>query len=93
MDSWPHKDPDETADYQFDWSARLETGETIASSEFILESGDVVLGDKDVVDAVTTIWLSGGTVGTISVITNRVTTSNVPPRIWDKSAKLRIRSK
>lgn len=92
MDSWPAKDPDETVDYQVDWTDRLEVGETIAASEFILESGDVVLGDMDVVGAFTTVWISGGTLGTVSVVTNRITTSNTPPRVWDKSAKLRVRA-
>lgn len=91
MQSWPAKDPNENLDYQFDWSDRLVTGETITASDFILESGNVTLGVETYSGALTTVWISGGTHGTTSVITNRITTS--ASRIYDESAKLRIRNK
>lgn len=91
MHVWPAKDPDEVIDYQFDWSDRLEDAETISSSAFSLAEGDVTLGANDTAGAVTTIWLSGGTLGTVSIVTNRIITSE--GRTYDESAKLRIRSK
>lgn len=91
MDTWPAKDPEEVLDYQFDWTDRLVTGETISTSDFIRASGDVTLGAESFVGAFTTVWLSGGTVGTVNVITNRITTSQ--GRTYDQSARLRIRTK
>jgi hypothetical protein len=91
MQSWPAKDPDEELDYQVDWTLRLAAGETIATSTFILAEGDVVLGDTNITGAFTTVWISGGTAGGVNTITNRITTS--ASRTYDKSAKLRIRSK
>lgn len=90
MDSWPSKDPDEVLDYRFDWTDRLLAGETILTSDFVLASGDVVLGSESVASPVTTVWISGGTAGTVSVITNRVVTSQ--GRTYDVSARLRVRS-
>lgn len=90
MDSWPHKDPDEVLDYQFDWTNRLEDGETIATSTMLVASGSVTLDSDDKSGAITTAWLSGGTVDDVCVITNRVTTS--ANRTYEESAKIRIRS-
>lgn len=95
MLSWPTKDPDEILDYQIDWAdpddSRLEEGETIVSSTFSVEEGDVVIDNDDfVLTGLTTVWLSGGTLGTRCVILNRIVTSE--GRTYDLSARLRIRS-
>lgn len=90
MQSWPSKDPQEVLDYQFDWTARLAASETITTSTFLLESGSVVLGTSSIVGALTKIWLSGGTLGEVNVITNRIVTNQA--RTYDSSANLRIRS-
>ena len=91
MSSWPYKDPNEELDYQFDWAARLETGETITSSTFIKESGSIVLGASNNVGALTTVWITGGTEGEVCIVVNRIITS--AGRIYDETAKLRIRSR
>ncbi len=96
MLTWPSKDPDEVLDYQFDWAdaddPRLETGETLLTSDFSVVSGDVVIDSDDFVGTgLTTVWLSGGTTGTVCIIRNLVTTSG--GRTYDAAAKLRIRSK
>lgn len=91
MHSWPAKDPGEMLDYQFNWTQRLEQGETITSSLIELLSGDVTLSSESYLGAVTTVWISGGTVGTSSVINNKITTSD--GRVYEESAKLRIREK
>lgn len=89
MQSWPlPKDPDAVLDYQFDWSKRLETGETIASSTFI-STGSITLTDETVSGAFTTFWASGGVAGEVCQVTNRITTSE--GRTYDQTAKLRIR--
>lgn len=90
MFSWPAKDPDEVLDYQFNWTDRLEAGETIATSTMLVASGDVVIDSESNLGEVTTVWLSGGTDSTVSIITNRITTSAL--RTYEESARLRIRS-
>jgi len=91
MLSWPYKDPDEDLDYQLDWTAWLSTGETITVSTFTVLTGDVALGANSVSGAITTIWISGGTLNTSSVVNNRITTS--AGRIAERSVRLRIREK
>jgi hypothetical protein len=95
MKSWPlPKDPDDICDYQFDWSDRLEDGETIATSTFIVDQGtvvvDTVTNPATISGALTTFWLSGGVAGEVCVITNRIVTSE--GRRYDSSGRLRIRS-
>ena len=89
---WPFKDPDEVLDYQFDWTERLEVGETLTSSAFTIAEGTVTKDSQTYAPSGTsTVWLSGGTLGEKCLITNRVTTS--AGRTYDESAHLRIRSK
>lgn len=95
MKSWPlPKDPDDVCDYQFDWSDRLEEGETIATSTFTVDEGAVVVDDTtnppSINGSLTTFWLSGGVAGESCVITNRVVTSE--GRRYDSSGRLRIKS-
>lgn len=95
MKSWPlPKDPDDICDYQFDWSDRLEDGETIASSTFTVDEGTVEVDETTNPPAIdgslTTFWLSGGTDGQTCIITNRIVTSE--GRQYDATARLRIKS-
>lgn len=89
MDSWPSKDPEDVLDYEFDWTLRLETGETISASTFTVVTGTVVKGTTAIDGAITRVWLSGGTLGERCEITNHITTSQA--RQWDRTAALRIR--
>ena len=89
MHKWPNKDPDEVLDYQFDWSLRLADGETISTSQMILEDGTVTIDSATFSGGLTTVWLSGGTVDDVNIITNRVVTSE--SRTYDESARVRIR--
>jgi hypothetical protein len=92
MFAWPSKDPDEVLDYQIDWATdRLDEGETITTTLWQVESGDVVIDSDEELDGVTTVWLSGGTVDTSSIVLNRITTS--AGRIYDQSCRLRVRTK
>lgn len=93
MSSWPlPKDPDEELDYQFDWSARLETGETISASTFASTgSSTIVLDRNTIAGGLTTFWAKGGVAGEVVQITNRITTS--VGRKYDKTATLRIQSR
>jgi hypothetical protein len=89
--NWPIKDPNEVLDYEVDWSLRLETGETITSSDFTVVDGSVTLGAKSIDGESTITWLSGGTAGELCVILNRIVTSI--GRTYDQSVKLRVRSR
>lgn len=90
MLSWPTKDPEEVLDYQLDWSDRLETGETISVSNFTIVEGTVVKDSQSVAGGLTTVWLSGGTLGEMCLITNRITTNQ--GRVYDESVRLRVRA-
>lgn len=97
MLQWPNKDPDEILDYQLDWAnpldPRLQTGELLTSSVWTVVQGDVVISGAPAPSyapsGLSTVWLTGGTTGTLCVLNNRVTTSL--GRTYDHEAKLRIR--
>ncbi len=90
MQSWPQaKDPDDIADYQMDWSNRLEEGETLETSTFTVVQGSVEIDSQDFNGGLTTVWLSGGTAGEVCLIRNRVTTDQ--GRQWDNTGRLRVR--
>jgi hypothetical protein len=63
------KDPAATLDYPFDWSPVLVEGESIVSHLVTVDEGDVVLDSTDASSTVIVAWLSGGTLGTTSIIT------------------------
>lgn len=87
LDSWPLKDPDEVLDYTIDWSARLDTGETITASTWVVPPG--ITKDSDTfASTATVIWLSGGTAGSTYALTNRITTSD--SRTMDMSVQLPV---
>lgn len=82
------KDPDATLDYTFDWSDWLDEGETITTSD-VTVSG-VVLESAALAGAFVTAWVSGGTAEQRASVTCKVTTSNVPPRIDQRTIYLLI---
>ena len=94
------QDPYEVLDYSVDWAAVLEAEEVIAESIWMVESGDASIGVDGYAasngDSSTTVWLSGGTesgsCGGVTV-TNRITTDNTPPRIYERSILILIRNK
>lgn len=102
MKSWPFKDPDEVADYDFNWTDRLLSSDeidagttvpadTIFSSDWIVVEG-TVHKDSDTFSAThTKLWLSGGTLGETCLITNRIVTAG--GRTFDNTVKLKIKAK
>jgi hypothetical protein len=95
MLAWPSKDPNEVLDYQLNWAdpddRRLVTGETLLTSVWSVVEGDVVIDSQSFVSTgLTTVWLSGGSVGAKCVLLDRVTTS--AGRTYDESVTLRIRN-
>lgn len=89
------KDPNAVLDYAFDWAAwlALNSGDTIASVEFIVDATLTVV-DQGFDSTTATVWLSGGVkppTGSNKLrVTCRITTTNTPPRIDDRSIFLRI---
>ncbi len=68
------KDPDAIKPYTLNWTAFLD-GDTITSSVWTLDSGITSSSETNTTKK-TTIFLSGGTVGTTYTATNRITTTN-----------------
>lgn len=73
MPSFQHS-PDALEDFPLDWSRDLLTGEAIIDSAWTVPSG-LTQGSTSMTSTTTTIWLSGGTPGTIYKVRNVVTTS------------------
>lgn len=69
---WESKRPNEVRDYQHDWSGFLGT-DTIDTSD-VTVSGVTLDSDSNDTTSVT-VWLSGGTDGTLATITNTIVTA------------------
>lgn len=68
------KDPDANLDYAIDWSDWLDTGDTIATSTWLVPTGLTAGTDSNTTTSAT-IWLSGGKGGVSYLVTNRITTT------------------
>lgn len=95
MSTWPPKDPQDVLDYTFNWrkpgNECLVPGETIDGSIVEVVQGDVVIDSFDDDGSVVTVWLSGGTVGTVCRVRNHIVTTD--GREYDKTATIRIRER
>lgn len=80
------KDPDAVLDYSVDWSRWL-AGDEISTSEWAAPEGLAKVTDTHT-STMTTVWLSGGSVGQPHTITNRITTTG--GRTEDRSFTVRI---
>jgi len=89
-DGWhaPDKDPAGVLDYSIDWTLWLGS-DTITNSTWTLPTGITNSGES-FTTLITTIWLSGGTAGTIYTITNKITTA--AGRITEQSFHIRVRN-
>lgn len=86
------KDPADVLDYKFDWSAWLDDGETISSRTVTVASG--LTKDSDsITDTSTsvTVWLSGGTAGTVYDVACLIATS--ANRTVERSIKIRVENR
>lgn len=92
------KDPDAVLDYVFDWAAStnssgdtdwLASGETISSHSISADTG-LTVDSSALSDSNTsvTVWLSGGTAGTMYGVRCRVTTS--ASRTDDRTIQVRV---
>lgn len=68
------KDPNAVLDYQFDWSEWLAASETINTSTWTADSGITVDSETETTTTAT-VWLSGGTAGSIYNVVNRIVTN------------------
>lgn len=84
-----YQDPDARLDYSFDWSARaLVDDDAITASTWSVDDATLTLSDPQVVDGVTTVWISGGLLGKFYRVTNQIETSG--GRRDDRSFLVRI---
>src|SRR5690349_9861188 len=68
------KDKDETKAFTIDWSKELASGDAIASVAWTVPA-DLTQAQVSNTSTQATIWVSGGTVGTKSIIKCRITTT------------------
>lgn len=91
------KDPDAERVYTWPWSEWLPGGAAIDTSQFIVSTiaGDAaplvadypsVSDDNDA----THVRLTGGTLGAVYTVTNRIVTSGSPAETDDRSIKVKI---
>lgn len=69
------KDPDAVLDYSVDWSSWLGSDEIATSTwEITGTDSDLTVTTDSKTTTATTVWLSGGTLGVIYSVVNRITT-------------------
>ena len=83
------KDPDEVKDYGVNWADRLDEGDTIATSVWVVPTG-ITQNSASNTATTTTIWLSGGTLNTTYSLVNRITTAG--GRTLDQTCKLKCKT-
>jgi hypothetical protein len=81
------KDPTEKKDYAIDWTRLLADGETVIDSTWSVPVG-MTKDDESVPQAITSVWLSGGTAGAQYRITNHITT--VQGREFERSFTITV---
>jgi hypothetical protein len=87
------KDPVEDLDYGFDLTDWLQGGEAIASVEISVDIPGVTLHDLVNQNNMVATWVAGGASGERARIFFKVTTTNVPPRIFNRSLTILIKRK
>ena len=89
---WSPKDPDEVKDYSFDWTKLLAGDEIATSTWSVVEETGLVINSKPATNTATTttFWASGGDLGKVYPMLNRVTTSG--GRTFDRTRKLKMKS-
>lgn len=65
----------EVLDYQVDWSSWLGS-DTVSGSEWAVTTG-LTIDSSSFDTTATTVWLSGGTVGSAYTVTNTITTAGL----------------
>lgn len=70
----PPKDPSAILDYGFEWEDWLD-GDTISTSSWTVSPSGLTASPNTKTSNTTTVWLSGGTVGSTYQLTNTVVTA------------------
>jgi len=83
------KDPNAVLDYQIDWSTWLGT-DTISSATWTVATGLTKTTDSKTTTT-TTVWLSGGTVGTTYSVACRIVTAG--GRTDDRTVQIKVEDK
>jgi hypothetical protein len=81
------KDPQATLDFKWDWSNWLANSEVISSVTITAPTGITVSNQSNTTNTVT-VWLSGGTAGVNYDVTCKITTSNTPARIDERTISI-----
>lgn len=68
------KDPQSIKDYLIDWTPWLSAGDTITGSTWTAPAG-ITIGTTSSTTMTTTVWLSGGVVGTEYLVLNHISTA------------------
>ena len=87
------KDPDDTAHYYMDWTAKLLNGATVSSSSWIIQSGLTKSNDTTVLagNYKTRVTLAGGLAGGNYACTNTVVLSD--GQTLQRTGVLRVRER
>lgn len=85
------KDPDAVLDYTWDWTAWLADSETIADATVTTNTDTITIDSQTATDTAVTAWLSGGTTGTVYVLTCHITTNQ--GRQDDRTIRITIRER
>lgn len=85
--SWPAKDPQDSADFQIDWSTTLGTDQILTSVWSLPVGSGLTTSSNTFTTNKTTIWLAGGNLGTHR-IKNTITTNG--GRIFERSVSLSV---
>jgi hypothetical protein len=86
MSTWPDKAPGSILDYSVIWTDWLDSDE-IDTSTWSVPTGLTKVKDSKTVE-ISTVWLSGGTVGTTYSVVNTITT--IGTRTQQKTVKVRV---
>jgi len=91
MSNYVH-DPNSVLDYTIDWTDWLAASETISASSWTVPAGITqTTPAPSFTNTVTTIWITGGTLGTDYDLVNHITTNQ--GREQDQTITLRVRSR
>ena len=82
------KSENEKLDYKVDWSLWLGADQ-VDESEWTVPAG--LTQESHTFSAKeTTVWISGGTLGTVYTLVNKITTLSNPPRIAERTIKINL---
>lgn len=84
------KDPSDVLDYLLDYTQLLQS-DGIAS--ITVTGENITIDSSSFSGKVVTIFVSGGNNGNIAVVTTKIVTTNVTPRTFERSFRVRIEEK